>query len=133
MRSRALVPVLVAAAALAGGTARATTHAVGFFGCRAEVAAHPVPVVRPRSIVIACADANAYLTGLHWKTWTATRAAGSGVLHRNDCNPYCAAGHFHTSAAVVTLSRPKRCKGAVVFSRIDWIAKGWRTFLDYSC
>lgn len=132
MRSSALALVAVAAA-IAAGSAGAGSRSVGFFGCRTDVVAHPVPVVRPRSIVLACADANAYLTGLRWTTWTAATATGSGVLHENDCKPYCAAGHFHARAATVALSRPRRCKGALVFTRVDWIARGWRTMLDYRC
>jgi hypothetical protein len=68
------------------------------------------PQVRPRSIVLACGDGNLYLAGLTWSGWTARSATGAGLAHVNDCNPYCAAGHFHTYPVTVRLSRPATCR-----------------------
>ena len=77
--------------------------------------------VRPTEIVVACADANFYLDRLRWTRWTATEAVATGVGHRNDCKPYCAAGHFHASAQTVRLSRVVECvPGRREFSRITW-------------
>ena len=79
--------------------------------------------VQPRSITIACADANFYVTGLHWSRWGATGAAATGTAHQNDCNPYCAAGHFHTSPIAVRLSKVIVCKGKREFARIEWTGR----------
>ena len=68
--------------------------------------------VRPAGIVVACADDGFYLTGLKWAAWTQTAAHGTGTAHVNDCNPYCAAGHFHTYPVAVRLFKPATCKGA---------------------
>jgi hypothetical protein len=96
----------------------AAAAAVVWSGC-----AHQ-PQVRPASIVIACADANFYVDHLHWQRWTATGAVGTGIAHRNDCKPNCAAGHFHSSTATVRLSRVVTCvKGRREFSRIAWTGK----------
>ncbi len=51
--------------------------------------------VRPSSFILACADANDYLTHLRWKSWGTYLASGVGTQEENDCIPYCAAGHFH--------------------------------------
>ena len=52
------------------------------------------PQVRPGSFTLACADGNDYLSGLSWTSWTPGLASATGVLHQNDCVPYCAAGRF---------------------------------------
>jgi hypothetical protein len=52
--------------------------------------------VRPSSYVLACADANDYLTRLSWKSWGPGLASATGVQKENDCVPYCASGHFHS-------------------------------------
>jgi hypothetical protein len=51
--------------------------------------------VRPSSFILACADGNDYLTGLHWTSWGPHLASAVGTQEENDCIPYCAAGHFH--------------------------------------
>jgi hypothetical protein len=77
--------------------------------------------VRPAEIVIACADANFYVDRLRWTRWTATEAVASGIAHRNDCKPYCAAGRFHATPLTVRLSRVVECvPGRREFSRITW-------------
>jgi hypothetical protein len=53
------------------------------------------PQVRPSSFILACADANDYLTELSWTSWTPQLASATGTQEENDCIPYCAAGHFH--------------------------------------
>ncbi len=53
------------------------------------------PQVRPENFTLACADGNDYLTRLSWTRWTAGLARATGVQEVNDCDPYCAAGHFH--------------------------------------
>jgi hypothetical protein len=76
---------------------------------------------RPKSIIVACADANFYVTGIRWSQWRATRAVGGGTAHVNDCKPNCAAGSFHTFRVTVRLSRVVTCvPGRREFSRIEW-------------
>ena len=53
--------------------------------------------------------------------WTSTSAAGRGTGHQNDCKPYCAAGHFHTYAVSIRLSRPETCRhGRREFTRFTY-------------
>jgi hypothetical protein len=79
------------------------------------------PQVRPHEIVIACGDGNFYVDHLAWKRWGAGGAVAAGVAHQNDCTPYCAAGHFHSYRATVTLSRIVSCvKGRREFARVSW-------------
>jgi hypothetical protein len=65
--------------------------------------------VRPRSIVLACADANAQLTHLHWSSFGGASASASGDEYVNDCIPYCAAGHFHSYPVTLVFSEPREC------------------------
>jgi len=66
--------------------------------------------VRPAGFVLACADGNAYLSGLRWSVWgTSPRATGTWRI--NDCTPICATGTFVSFPARVTLSRPEPLPG----------------------
>jgi hypothetical protein len=51
---------------------------------------------KPRKkVILACADANLYVTGLRYSSYGSREAKGSGVFHLNDCTPDCAGGRFH--------------------------------------
>jgi hypothetical protein len=65
--------------------------------------------VRPASIIIACADANIALTHLRWQRFGGVTAVADGSYSANDCMPNCAAGHFHSYAARVVLSKAQLC------------------------
>lgn len=62
------------------------------------------PLVEPASFVIACADANDGLTGMHWTSWAPAKAAGTGTQYLNDCTPNCAEGHYHNYPVEITLT-----------------------------
>lgn len=64
------------------------------------------PVVRPRTDVITCADANWYLTDIHWVRWSSSAAVARATDHLNDCDPFCAEGTFHSAPTVIVLSDP---------------------------
>lgn len=64
-----------------------------------------VQATKPTDLTIACGDGNDYLKSLQWTAWSDTVAKGSGVEEVNDCNPYCAAGKFHSYPVTVTLDR----------------------------
>ena len=67
-------------------------------------------LVRPKTIVLACADGNALVDRLAWTSWTPGLASARGTLVQNDCTPYCAAGHFHRYPALVVLWGGKAVK-----------------------
>ncbi|MFI6932029.1 hypothetical protein [Streptomyces sp. NPDC050287] len=64
--------------------------------------------VRPADFVLACGDGNSRLGSLHWSRWGAHSAVAKGRNVVNDCDPYCAAGTFHSYPVVVRLDRPER-------------------------
>jgi hypothetical protein len=65
--------------------------------------------VRPSSYLIACGDGNNGLVSLHWTQWGPTSAVAQGLDRLNDCQPYCAAGRFHSYPVTVRLdtARPR--------------------------
>jgi hypothetical protein len=110
-----LVPVL-AVLGIAAGTAAATTgsssHPTVHVSARpAHRAAAPEVFncqkaqVKPGNFILTCADGNDVLSHLSWSSWTASSARGTGTDMVNDCQPYCAAGKFHSYPADVTFSR----------------------------
>ena len=77
------------------------------------------PTYKPKSIVVACADANNQLTHIKWQTYGTRAASGTATAKVNDCNPNCVTGKVRNFPAVVTLTRPKKCgKGVTQFTRL---------------
>jgi len=72
--------------------------------------------VRPHVIVLTCADAGFQLRRLHWRRWGLHRAFSRGRALVNDCDPFCAAGHFHRYRVHVKLGGGTvRCGGRRAF------------------
>ena len=102
----ALGGIAVIAAAACGAAASAATQAPQ----QEAMAALPVVVncamktqVRPGSFTLACADGNAYVSGLSWTAWGSSSALASGNYAFNDCTPNCLSGHRHTFSGLVVL------------------------------
>jgi hypothetical protein len=79
------------------------------------------PSFEPTEVILACADVGALLEGLHWTSWTSTRATAVGTLVYNDCSPDCARGQHHSIPGTrVTLTAPVRsAQGVLVFSQVQ--------------
>jgi len=111
-----LVPVVAALAVtgfILGGSAQAASarSAVSpsqtvVFDCLGQHA-----LVGPKSIILTCADGNAYFAKLAWTSWKPGLASAKGTLVLNDCTPYCAAGHFHSYPVIVVLWGSKAVTG----------------------
>ncbi|MER7053552.1 MULTISPECIES: hypothetical protein [unclassified Streptomyces] len=65
------------------------------------------PEVRPGAFLLACGDGNSRLVSLNWLRWDANAAVGRGTNAINDCDPYCAAGTFHSYPVTVRLDQPQ--------------------------
>jgi len=57
------------------------------------------PEVKPASLLIACADANALGNHLVWSKWGPSAAYATGTFTWNLCVPYCAASNKWGKAA----------------------------------
>jgi hypothetical protein len=64
---------------------------------------------KPRQIVLACGDGVTLLRKLSWSGWSSSKASGKGQYAFDDCQPDCAAGHFHSYPVKVTMTKPKHC------------------------
>ena len=118
--------VLVIAVALVAATAATAAPTPGFLGCKAFVAPKSKPQVKPAQIIVACGDGGFYLSKIHWTSWSAKGAMGTGLGNANDCNPNCAAGHFHTYPARVSLTAAKTCHGRTELTKLSWTFTGAR-------
>jgi len=118
-----LLAALVAASALAA--AELPAQAAGTDSPAGQVA-KPTRVVascshlavKPRRVVVTCADGNIYVVFRHYATWTHTAARGRGVYWINDCKPSCAGGTFHHYRAHLRLARVVKTRRGAVFSRL---------------
>jgi hypothetical protein len=77
------------------------------------------PEFKPSTFILACADANQYVTHIKWSSWTATSARGHGILKTNQCIPNCAAGKFASAPTTIVLSRPVRTSKGLLFSLVE--------------
>jgi hypothetical protein len=77
------------------------------------------PTFKPKSIIVACADANNRLTGIKWQSYGSKAASGTATAKVNDCTPNCVSGKVKSFPAVVTLTKPKNCgRGVTQFTRL---------------
>jgi hypothetical protein len=85
--------------------------------------------VRPGSFTLACADGNNYLTKVSWTSWGPRLASGYGTEVINDCQPYCAIGHFHSYPVLVVLwgnAALRGSPGTLHYTKITLIYTGAR-------
>lgn len=61
------------------------------------------PQVKPKTIMLACADGGNVVHKLKWTSWGTRTARATGVQSVNTCDPNCAAGHYETHRVKVTL------------------------------
>jgi hypothetical protein len=86
-----------------GASAAGTRVYVATEGCRGHV-------YKPsKKVILACADANLYVTGLSYSSYGVSEAKGKGVFHLNDCKPDCAGGRFHEHGGTIRLFDVVRC------------------------
>jgi len=87
--------------------------------------------VRPGSIILACADGNAYTGSLSWTAWGSSSALASGTYAFNDCTPNCLSGHGHTFAGLIVLWGVKPLPGHAgvrYFTEMTIILTGNRSY-----
>ncbi len=106
----------------AGLTGLATSASAAPAGSTVVVNCVGKKVVKPKQIVIACADAGVAVTGITWKTWTANGATGTGTLSWNTCLPTdCASGTVETFPARIRLGRVASGPNVTAFSKMTLV------------
>ena len=94
--------------ALAAGGARTVYFAPGGYGLD--------PQVRP-PVTQLSGDDSLLVRGMHWLSWGASTAAGTGVSYIDNCLPNCAQGHEYRNTVRVSLTAPVLHCGRWFFSR----------------
>lgn len=84
-----------------------------------------VALTKPQQVVIACADANRYLSGLTWTNWGKANATAKGVLHWNLCTPNCASGKFRTKKITLTATDRRKVKGVWLYTELKGPSGSW--------
>jgi hypothetical protein len=75
--------------------------------------------VRPKLLILTCADANDLAKDLVWSKWGPTGAYATGIDTWNECVPYCAASKtWYTTKANFTLSKPVHTTKGWLFERL---------------
>ncbi|HEY2326141.1 MAG TPA: hypothetical protein VGH52_01515, partial [Gaiellaceae bacterium] len=63
---------------------------------------------------------------LKWRGWGTVAAKATGTATANDCNPYCAAGHFHSYRVQVIADKLTTCGRAKIYAEIIIVYPGKR-------
>ena len=143
IRVKAAALVLCGAAAIAAAVAASVPATAAGRSQQALIAAPGVPVVidcaehpqvRPGQYILACADAGAYLTGLHWPAWGTSSAFAQGFFKLNLCTPNCSAGHFARFPMLAAFWRAEPRPGHAgqsYFTRVTLIYTGNRAYREH--
>lgn len=118
-RSLPLILVVPLAPSLPGVASATTKSAAAIVDCGSK------PQVRPTTLVIACADANRYISNIGWSNWGKATSAGHGFLYWNDCAPTCVAGHFRHRPVVFSATSLKSRHGRLLYTRPYAAAGAW--------
>jgi len=131
------IAAMTAAAILTGCASPAARPAGPPVAATAQQAGFPVVIdclghadVRPPEIVLTCADYGDRLGRLHWASWAASAAFGSGTEWIHYCVPDCAESRtWNTFPVRMVLSRPEPWpghRGRSYFTRLTEIYTGTR-------
>jgi hypothetical protein len=109
--------LLGAGVASAGGTRGAATassartlYLTDCHGDRAKI--------KPKFVVLACADAGAVVEKANWTHWGDAKATATAALTENDCTPTCFQGTFVSEPVKVTVSSIKKRNGTYEYTHI---------------
>ena len=94
---------VIATAACTAASAAPVAQQQSAAGLPVVVSCAMTTQVRPGIFTLACADGNAYVSGLSWTAWGSSSALASGKYSFNDCTPNCLSGHGHTFAGLIVL------------------------------
>lgn len=113
----------VVCAMIAGCTAQdagATVPPARYLVCQSLVGCEgQAPKHEPSSVYMS-GDGSLYAVRVTWTGWGTATATGSGTAEANNCKPYCAAGTFSAHPVMITLTRPDRWHGDMVYTRATY-------------
>ena len=65
--------------------------------------------VKPKLVVLDCADFGFYMKRVAWQHWQGPHATGRGDTFINDCTPSCEQGTFHKYSGKLRVHKIKVC------------------------
>jgi hypothetical protein len=76
-------------------------------------------LVRPASLILACADDGLFVKDLKWSNWSGNSATATGTMTWHVCTPSCAQStQWDSTTAQVTLIDPVSESGKVLFTKV---------------
>ena len=119
MPVRRVIAVLASVIGLLAGAIALPATAAAAPGDTTIVNCRGNQVVKPKQIVITCADGGVSVVRISWSTWTPNRATGTGTLAWNTCLPEdCASGIVQKYKARIRLGRVASGPGVTAFTRM---------------
>lgn len=112
MRLAIATAFALASVGFLGGTGSASSVSPALPNCAGKL------TVKPNGITLACGDGNFYVENLKWTGWGESFAAATGTGKANDCQPNCAAGHFHSYPMILIVSGRQNCGGRPAYARV---------------
>jgi hypothetical protein len=120
------IPAAVLIAVLGSGSAASaasvsTANSSRPTGPAVQVCGAGPSLVRPASMILACADDGELATHLAWSSWTSARATATGIVTWRACTSRCAdSTRWERASADVTLADPVAQPGkGVLFTRLE--------------
>jgi hypothetical protein len=122
------VAAAVAALAIAGAALAVASSGNGGGGSSppAKVVIGPFTGSRPATIIFS-GDGSSIVNHIHWSSWSATRASGTGTWNEETCIPDCATGGVNHYPAALTFSSA----GGGKFTELTTIWNGQTTTWSY--
>jgi hypothetical protein len=123
----ATIAALTSSVALSVMASAATVAATTTATPAVEVCGQGTAVVKPATMILTCADEGELAQGLHWTSWTATRATATGEVTWRECQKmFCAKSkQYGRASATYTLADPVRVAGdGVLFTRLEMHVTG---------
>ncbi len=87
-----------------------------------------IPVQKPDTITLTCADGGWLVYKIKWQTWTKEEATGTGYFSENLCDPSCAEGQRVEALVHVTLTELTPYKGKFYLRTLDIRTPGEKDF-----
>jgi hypothetical protein len=119
-------PAGAAVLASAGAPAASPSASASAAVPAVEVCGEGPALVRPASMILACADAGEMAVSLHWASWSASQAIATGTVTWRNCSRLCAESTRTSSASAdFTLADPVReAATGLLFTRLEMQVTG---------
>ena len=89
-----------------------------------------VPVQKPETITLTCADGGWMVHSITWSTWGIGGAEGTGIFREKLCEPSCAEGEVAQEKVKVKLADLAQRKGEIYLRTLDISTASGKDFIS---